>query len=142
MTLTQVKPENVNQEIKITGEIINTKPPEPRIETAIFQCESCMRPHELKQNPLKKVYKPLVCHECGGRTFKLVPEESTYTEIQELIVPFGERKVRIYLRGELCNPEYKFLDRVIAYGVLRVMLCNDEPNYYYIEATACNKRRK
>lgn len=139
MTLKQVKPENVNTEIKITGTILTAKKPEPIIKTAVFECKSCMKIHEVKQK-LGSINEPIVCSECGSKTFKLIPEECTYSEIQEITVTSNKQNLKLYLQGSLCNYNYNFMDKIISYGILRVKLSNNEPNYYYLEVITFNKR--
>ena len=45
------------------------------LKNAMFECRGCMRHYNLNQNTLF-LTNPGICPECGGRNFKLIPEES------------------------------------------------------------------
>ncbi len=54
----------------------------PRIETATFECRGCMRLHEVEQTSENRIIEPSLCSECGGRSFRLLQEESKYIDTQ------------------------------------------------------------
>ncbi|WP_303294938.1 minichromosome maintenance protein MCM [Methanobrevibacter woesei] len=54
----------------------------PRIETAVFECRGCMRLHEVEQSSDSRIVEPSLCSECGGRSFRLLQEESRYIDTQ------------------------------------------------------------
>ena len=54
----------------------------PRIETATFECRGCMRLHEVEQTSDRTIIEPSLCSECGGRSFRLLQEESKYIDTQ------------------------------------------------------------
>lgn len=54
----------------------------PRIETAVFECRGCMRQHEVEQTSSNNIMGPSLCPECGGRSFRLLQEESKYIDTQ------------------------------------------------------------
>ena len=54
----------------------------PRIETAVFECRGCMRLHEVEQTSDRTILEPSLCGECGGRSFRLLQEESHYIDTQ------------------------------------------------------------
>ncbi len=54
----------------------------PRIETAAFECRGCMRRHEVEQTSSNNIMGPSLCPECGGRSFRLLHEESKYIDTQ------------------------------------------------------------
>ena len=54
----------------------------PRIETAVFECRGCMRLHEVEQSSDSRIVEPSLCSECGGRSFRLLQEESKYIDTQ------------------------------------------------------------
>ena len=54
----------------------------PRIETAVFECRGCMRLHEVEQTSDRTILEPSLCSECGGRSFRLLQEESHYIDTQ------------------------------------------------------------
>lgn len=54
----------------------------PRIETGVFECRGCMRLHEVEQTSGNHIVEPSLCSECGGRSFRLLQEESKYIDTQ------------------------------------------------------------
>ena len=54
----------------------------PRIETGVFECRGCMRLHEVEQRSDSRIIEPSLCSECGGRSFRLLQEESKYVDTQ------------------------------------------------------------
>ena len=54
----------------------------PRIETGVFECRGCMRLHEVEQTSSNTILEPSLCSECGGRSFRLLQEESRYIDTQ------------------------------------------------------------
>ena len=54
----------------------------PRIETGVFECRGCMRLHEVDQTSANTIIEPSLCSECGGRSFRLLQEESKYVDTQ------------------------------------------------------------
>ena len=54
----------------------------PRIETGVFECRGCMRLHEVEQTSGNTIIEPSLCSECGGRSFRLLQEESKYIDTQ------------------------------------------------------------
>ena len=54
----------------------------PRIETGVFDCRGCMRLHEVEQTSGNHIIEPSLCSECGGRSFRLLQEESKYIDTQ------------------------------------------------------------
>ncbi|MCQ2964323.1 MAG: minichromosome maintenance protein MCM [archaeon] len=54
----------------------------PRIETGVFECRGCMRLHEVEQTSSNIILEPSLCNECGGRSFRLLQEESKYIDTQ------------------------------------------------------------
>ena len=58
----------------------------PRIETAVFECRSCMRLSKVKQNVGNNILEPSLCAECGGRSFRLLQDESKYIDTQSAII--------------------------------------------------------
>ena len=54
----------------------------PRIETGVFECRGCMRLHEVEQTSSNTIIEASLCSECGGRSFRLLQEESKYIDTQ------------------------------------------------------------
>lgn len=93
-----------NQMIGFEAEITKVDKPQVTIRDTIFECRSCMRIHEMKHPPYEKeIREPAVCQECGGRSFKLIPEESTYSRTQRIIVGKNntKKKLELLLTGDM-----------------------------------------
>lgn len=70
--------DQIGKTVTVKGQIKEIQTPIISTKNAIFECRSCMRLHEVPQNIHKKTYKPAVCQECGGRSFRLLLDESEY----------------------------------------------------------------
>lgn len=68
--------------IIVDGRLTNVEEPSPRIETGVFECRGCLRLHEVEQTSRTHIIEPSLCSECGGRSFKLLQEESKYIDTQ------------------------------------------------------------
>lgn len=131
----KVSPEDVGTKVKVIGTLSEIGVIEPIIKKGVFECKSCMRVHEVEQKS-KVLHEPLVCSECGGKTFKLMQDECTYTEQQILqLTSMDGRGKTIQLRayGHNCSEYYNIKESMIVEGILHVEL--DSPNYYYIHVT-------
>ena len=67
------------------GIIEEVNEPAPRIETGVFECRGCMRLHEVEQTSASRIIEHTLCSECGGRSFRLLQEESKYINTQLII---------------------------------------------------------
>lgn len=132
--INEITPQNVGKIITITGTIFDATVPEPVIETAVLECNSCLRLHEVAQES-KKLTQLKACTECGGKSFKLLPHESEYTQKQEVQVISSNihGAIRVILKGDRCSYD-KYLNRknspVVFRGVLLVDLTGDKNTYY------------
>ena len=68
--------------VSADGIVRKTDEIRPRIETARYECRSCMRMHEVEQTNDRQLIQPSLCTECGGRSFKLIEGESKYIDTQ------------------------------------------------------------
>ncbi len=80
-----LRSEFIGKFIAVDGIVRKTDEIHPRIITAVFECRSCMRIHEVEQKS-NIIHEPAVCTECGGRSFKLVQDESRYMDTQTVKV--------------------------------------------------------
>lgn len=53
----------------------------PRIDKGVFECRGCMKLIEVEQSN-NNLSEPSLCTDCGGRSFKLLQEESYYIDTQ------------------------------------------------------------
>lgn len=79
--LRYLRSEYIGKFIAVDGIVRKTDEIHPRIMSAVFECRSCMRIHEVEQKS-NIIHEPAVCQECGGRSFKLLQEESRYMDTQ------------------------------------------------------------
>ena len=68
--------------VSADGIVRKTDEIRPRIETGVFECRGCMRLHEVEQSSGNRIIEPSLCSECGGRSFRLLQEESKYVDTQ------------------------------------------------------------
>ncbi|MCE7699371.1 MAG: AAA family ATPase, partial [Methanobacterium paludis] len=71
--------------VAVDGIIRKTDEIRPRIMNALFECRSCMRLQEVPQ-PSNLLSEPALCQECGGRSFRLLQEESEFMDTQTIKV--------------------------------------------------------
>lgn len=76
-----LRSEYIGKFIAVDGIVRKTDEIHPRIMSAVFECRSCMRIHEVAQKS-NIIHEPAVCTECGGRSFKLLQDESKYMDTQ------------------------------------------------------------
>lgn len=67
--------------VAVDGIVRKTDEIRPRIMNALFECRSCMRLHEIPQKSIL-ISEPALCQECGGRSFRLLQEESEFMDTQ------------------------------------------------------------
>ena len=79
--LRYLRSEYIGKFIAVDGIVRKTDEIHPRIMSAVFECRSCMRIHDVEQKS-NIIHEPAVCQECGGRSFKLLQEESRYMDTQ------------------------------------------------------------
>ncbi|KZX14301.1 minichromosome maintenance protein MCM [Methanobrevibacter curvatus] len=68
--------------VSVDGIVRKTDEIRPRIETGVYECRSCMRTFPTSASSGNNVNPPAICPECGGRSFKLLENESTYIDTQ------------------------------------------------------------
>ena len=68
--------------VSADGIVRKTDEIRPRIETGVFECRGCMRLHEVEQTSGNHIMEPSLCSECGGRSFRLLQEDSKYIDTQ------------------------------------------------------------
>jgi len=97
--------------VAVDGIVRKTDEIRPRIVKAIFECRSCMRLHEVQQKS-NIITEPALCQECGGRSFRILQEESEFldtqnTKVQEPLenLSGGEqpRQINVVLEDDLVD---------------------------------------
>ena len=80
--LSKLLSEYIGNFISADGIVRKTDEIRPRIETATFECRGCMRTYEVEQSTGTNIAPPSLCPECGGKSFRLLLEESKYIDTQ------------------------------------------------------------
>ena len=68
--------------VSADGIVRKTDEIRPRIETGVFECRGCMRITEVEQTSGNHIMEPSLCSECGGRSFRLLQEDSKNIDTQ------------------------------------------------------------
>ena len=81
-----LKSNRIGELVEITGNIKSIRKDKPKLITGVFECRNCMNLHTVDQNTKSNnLLTPNLC-KCGGRSFRLLPEESIYTDLQVLTI--------------------------------------------------------
>ena len=91
--------------------IKNITEPAPALKTAVYECRGCMRLTEIPVND-NIVVEPTLCNECGGKSFKLNQELSTFRNYRyvkleeplELRTGGNTREFKAYMTDYLASP--------------------------------------
>ena len=70
--------------VSADGIVRKTDEIRPRIEVGKFECRGCMRLVDVEQTSGTRIQEPSLCSECGGRSFRLLQEESKYIDTQSV----------------------------------------------------------
>jgi replicative DNA helicase Mcm len=79
--LRDLRSKYIGKFISVDGIIRKANEIRPRIVNAMFECRSCMRLHEVPQKS-NMISEPALCNDCGGRSFRLLQEESEFLDTQ------------------------------------------------------------
>lgn len=102
----------IGQMVQTEGIIKGVLEPSFYYTNAVFECTACHRLQDVPQNSKNKILEPSLCSECGGRSFKLMEEESTakdlkYIRLQEptdnLSTDESPRNIIVCLTGNLSH---------------------------------------
>jgi replicative DNA helicase Mcm len=91
-----LKSARLHKLVTVDALVKKTTPIIPVIKNAMFECRSCMRLYDQKQDMstgLKEPKEPAMCHECGGRSFRLLKEESDYEDFQVITVQESHEQI-------------------------------------------------
>lgn len=109
--LRDLRSKYIGKFVAVDGIIRKANEIRPRIINAMFECRSCMRLHEVPQKS-NLVSEPALCNDCGGRSFRLLQEESEFldtqtTKLQEPLenLSGGEqpRQINVVLEDDLVD---------------------------------------
>lgn len=109
--LRELKSKYIGKFVAVDGIIRKANEIRPRIVNAMFECRSCMRLHEVPQAS-NNISEPALCQDCGGRSFRLIQDESEFidtqtTKLQEPLenLSGGEqpRQINVVLEDDLVD---------------------------------------
>jgi len=121
--------------VSFEGIIEEVNEPSPRIETGVFECRGCMRLHEVEQISEDTIIEPSLCSECGGRSFRLLQEESKYINTQRLVTgnKNTSRKLEVIIDDDLTSwDDYKNGQIIKFTGTLRTYRESKGSFNYYL----------
>ncbi|MEJ8542969.1 minichromosome maintenance protein MCM [Methanothermobacter wolfeii] len=81
--LRELRSKFIGKFVAVDGIVRKTDEIRPRIVKAVFECRGCMRLHEVTQST-NMLTEPSMCSECGGRSFRLLQDESEFLDTQTL----------------------------------------------------------
>lgn len=115
----------INEFISVDGKFSNIKEPVLSLKTAVFECNGCMRLHEVEQNSTNELLEPSLCSECGGRSFRLLQGESEYINFQDMVIKSiwndTSRKLEVVLTDDLCSYDDYYIGQPVRLtGILKV----------------------
>ena len=108
--------------VSYDGIIEEFNEPSPRIEIGVFECRGCMRLHEVEQSSASRIIEPSLCSECGGRSFRLLQEESKYVNTQNVVTGSKDtsRKLQVVFEDDLTSwDEYNIGQHIRFTGTLK-----------------------
>ena len=100
----------IGQMVQTEGIIKGVLEPSFYYTNIVFECRGCQRLHEVKQTSASTILEPSICSECGGRSFRMIKEQSTakdlkYIRLQEptddLSTDERPRNILVCLTGNL-----------------------------------------
>lgn len=104
ISINQIKSVDVGSLVTFEGLITEANEIKPLLSNAVFECRSCMRLHEIPQRSTR-ISEPAICQECGGRSFRLLQDESSFIDSQTFkitgIKPDETRELKAVLKGSL-----------------------------------------
>ena len=120
LKITDVPPNVTLQELNSTynGDVISAKAlikniaePRPALRKAVYECRGCMRLHEVEVKD-GIATPPVLCNECGGKSFRLDDELSVYRDYRyvkleeplELRKGGNTREFKGYMQDYLASP--------------------------------------
>ena len=109
--------------------------PAPQIRMGIFECKGCMRLHEVEQYSGNTIIEPSLCYECGGRSFRLLQEESKYVDTQRINVGNNatSRKLQVILDDDLTSwDDYTIGQHIRFTGTLKTYRGNKGKFNFYM----------
>lgn len=131
--LCEINATHIGEQVDFKGIIEKVRQPEIRMKKAVFVCKTCLRIHEILQNILEtEPQQPIVCQECGCKTFQLELPQSTFATVQ--FIEIGMLNTLQTIKACTIHPA-KILDLgdigepIHVFGKVSVMQIGDESNF-------------
>lgn len=129
-SINKIRSIDIGKLIAINARIIEASDIRPRMSSGTFECRSCMLLHKIPQRT-NLISEPALCHECGGRNFRLLQEESEFIDNQNFIlegIHAGEtRQFKAIIEGSLVEyNKYKQGDEVYLAAIPTVLKVKQE----------------
>ena len=134
-----LKSENIGKEITIKAYLDNAENPHPKFLTTAYICEACLRKYEVEQDK-NEIKEPTICTECGGKKFTLLPNESTYTDIQTLHFILDDEYFKVILHGKQCGYKEYAPGMYTIKGILKVDITSKPFSYYVDQVTEIRRK--
>ena len=77
---------NIGSLISVEGRVKSVNKVTPKIHNAFFECQNCLKIHRIEQEPMRPIQEPIICADCGSRSFKLREESSSYIDFQKCVL--------------------------------------------------------
>ena len=122
--------------ISFEAKVMEAKEPKPILDIAVYECRGCMSLREIPQT-INSSLEPSLCPECGGRSFRLLQDESEFLESQLLIVSSDDtsKSLKVLLLRDECSFDlYSMGQEVRITGILKSF----SSNYGYEYFLECN----
>lgn len=123
----------VGKFVVIEGYISNIEDPSPILKTGVFECRGCMRLHEVEQSG-NHILEPSLCSECGTRSFRLLPDASTYvdTQVIQITDKTTSRNLNVLLKDSNSSyDDYNMYDSLQITGFLKAYKKGNKFIYYF-----------
>jgi len=142
LKLDEITSDYVGELIRIKGIIRKSSEVYPVLDKAIFECRSCMSWQEVEQTSVNNITEPTICGECGGRSFRLLRDISSYVDQQVLTIgsPDTSFEIDCILRDSWCShDDYSINKTVSIVGVVDVFKPTNSNRWKkYIHAVSVN----
>jgi len=146
VSLNKIKSKDIGKLITANVKIVEANDIKPRLLVAVFECRSCMRLHEVQQQS-NQISEPAICQECGGRSFRILQEESKFMDYQKFVLEGVNadetRQFNAIIENSLVGyKNFQKSDNAVITAIIKVLRGqnNDFEIYLYINNMEVTKR--
>ncbi len=99
--LTSIRSSHLNRLITVDGTVRSLEPPQPRVVTAVFECDRCGEETTVPQHD-RRLRDTVRCRACQtGTSLRLVPDYCEYVDAQLVSLTDGDRTLPVSLEHDL-----------------------------------------